>query len=346
MREFFILLLKELKSIKKEKTIMLAIVIQFFIASFSSVILIGIMSFYDPASIGDNAHVTIKVGVVGDTDSAMVGYLEDRNLIVTPFVELDNAEEAFQTGEVDTIISIPEYELGTVDMTLVLPEAEAAKTLILMILNEPLKRYENYIREANGVNINYDDIEGRPYTTREFLYSVIIPILMLFPGFIAGSIVIDTMSEEMENKTLDTLWSAPISLNQIFGSKISAAILTAIAQCILWTILLRFNNFSVENVGLVLSLALIIAACISFGAAIVALYFKDRERAQFVFSIVLLVVGGLSYLFNPSPFDLITRLAAGDYFIGTYQVALYTLPLIALVGIFLVVSRRLIAVRS
>ena len=346
MKPFLVLLLKELKSIKKEKTILFAILIQFFIASFSSIILIGIMSFYDPTSIGDNTHVTIDVGVVGNNSKTMVGFLEERNLTVKPYDNINNAEEAFQQGEIDTIMSIPPDIDGTVDMTLVSPKADTSKTLILMILNEPLRKYENYFREINGIDLNYDDMEGKPHTTREFLYAVIIPILMLFPGFIAGSIVIDTISEEIESKTLDTLWSAPISLNQILGSKVTAALIMAIFQCILWIILLRFNHFTVHNAVSVLMLSFMIAACISLSAAMVALYFKDRERAQFVFSIILLFVAGCSYLLNPSPFDIITRLASGDHFISTCSIFIYVIPLTILTCIFIIMSKRLIRFKT
>jgi ABC-type Na+ efflux pump permease subunit len=346
VREFFVLVKRELKSIKKEKTIMLAILIQFLIASFSSIILIGIMSFYDPASIGENTRVTIKVGVVGDTTSPMVGLLEARNLKVTPFTDTDEAEAAFRSGEVDTVMSIPEGETGVTEMKLVLPEADTSKTLILMVLNEPLKRYEDYLRAANGVELNYGRVGGKPHTNYEFLYSVIIPILMLFPAFIAGSIVVDTVSEEIENKTLDTLWSAPVSLNAVFSSKVFAAILTAIVQCLLWTVLLRFNGFSLQNLGLVLLLSVIIGASISFGAALVAMYFKDRERAQFVYSITLLVAAGLGYFLNPSPLSLIARLAVGDQYVGAPEVLAYTLPLLLLGAAFFTLSRRLVTAQA
>ena len=346
MREFFILTKRELKSIKKEKTIMLAILIQFFIASFSSVILIGIMSFYDPASIGENTRVTVKVGVVGDTTSKMLDLLEERNLKVTPFADVDEAEEAFRSGQVDTVMFIPEGDQGVSEMKLILPEADTSKTLILMVLNDPLKRYENHLRAANGVQLHYDRVEGKPYTNYEFLYSVIIPILMLFPAFIAGSIVVDTVSEEIENKTLDTLWSAPVSLNVVFSSKVFAAIVTAIVQCLLWAILLRFNSFAIQNLGLVLLLSIIIAAAIAFAAALIAVYFKDRERAQFVFSTALLITAGLSYFLDPSPFSLIARLSVGDLYVGVTDVLLYTVPLILLATASLTVSGKLVAAKS
>ena len=346
MRRFFTLIKKELKAITKEKTIMFAIIIQFLIASFSSIILVGIMSFYDPASISQNTQITIKVGVVGETSNPLIWSLMERNLTVVPFSSVTEADNAFKYGHVDTIVYIPESDDGVVDMKLVLPESDTMGTVILMVLNEPLKEYENFLRAANGVQLNYQGFEGKPHTTYEFLYSIIIPILMLFPAFIAGSIVIDTVSEEIENKTLDTLWSAPVSLNQVFASKISAAIITTIIQCILWVALLRFNSLFMQNIGLVLLLSIIIAALISIGAAIIGLYFKDRERAQFAYSVVLVAAAGISYLFNPSPFSLITRLATGDHFVGIYDVALYLLPLVVLSGLFIVVAKKLLLMKS
>ena len=46
MSGFLALLKRELRSITKEKTIMFAIIVQFFIASLSSIIMVGIMAFW------------------------------------------------------------------------------------------------------------------------------------------------------------------------------------------------------------------------------------------------------------------------------------------------------------
>jgi ABC-type Na+ efflux pump permease subunit len=251
------------------------------------------------------------------------------------------AEEAFRSGNVDTVMFIPESQDGVVNMQLIMPELDTKKTIIFMMLDEPLKKYENYLRQANGVVLNYDNPIGKSSTTFEFLYSLIVPILMLFPALIAGSIVIDTMSEEFEHKTFDTLTSAPVSLEQVFMSKIAAAVITAIIQVVMWVGLLRLNNIVIQNAVLVALLAFIIAAAVSIGAAIMALYFKDRERTQFVYSIILVAAIGGSYFLNPSPFSVITRLAAGDPSIGIFEVALYTIPLIAIGMVFLRFSRRL-----
>jgi len=102
------------------------------------------------------------------------------------------------------------------------------------------------------------------------------------------------------------------------------------------------NDIVIQNSALVMVLAIIVAATIAVSTAIMALYLKDRERAQFVYSIVLVAVIGGSYFLNPSPFGLITRLAAGDSSMGILEVALYAIPLIAVGMTFLKASRRLV----
>jgi len=341
---FYVMVRKELRSVTKEKTIMIAIMIQLFIASFSSVILIGLMSFYDPDSIAWNANISIKVGVIGDADSPLVWFLRDRNVRVTPFPSPLDAESAFRAGMVDAVIFVPEDGRGVVDMKLFLPTSESRSTMILMVLKEPMKRYENYLREERGVHVRYSDIRGMPSTTYEFRYSVIIPILMFFPAFVAGSMVIDSISEELENRTLETLWSAPLSLNVIFGAKIAAGLVLAVGQCALWSMLLRFNRVPIRNLGLVLLFAAVIAAIIAVGSALIATYFKDRERSQFVYSLFILLSAGVSYLFDASPITLMIRLATGDYYTGIADIAVYGVLLLALLAAFLSVAKRLIAV--
>nr|WP_255668365.1 ABC transporter permease [Methanocella sp. CWC-04] len=337
---------KEIKAVAKERTIILAIIIQLLIASFSSVILIGLMSFYDPDSIGENTNIKLKVGIVGDSYSPLVGYLDDKRVRTVYFYSQQDAEEEFNKGSIDAILHIPENRSGVTDMKLYLPESDSKSTVILMVLKEPLKKYENYLREYNGVDVKYTDIRGKQNTTYEFLYTFIVPMLMLFPAFIAGSIVIDTLSEEFENKTLDTLLSAPVSLNQMLGAKLTAAVFIAAVQCILWPILLFFNHIYIHNVIPVILLAVIIAAFISVSSGILAIFFKDRERSQFIYSILLLSAGAVTYFLNPSPFSLMARLAAGDIYVGMANVLAYAVPVIVMLILFFFLSNKMFAAKN
>lgn len=346
MNTFLVLVVRELRSLTREKTIILAIVIQLFIASFSSVIVTGLMAFYDPDSIGQNAGTAITIGVVDDSGGPLTMILKERQLGVKRMARIAQAEEAFQSGEVDAVMIVPRNDGAVTDMQLLLPEQDSRSTVIMMILKEPLKDYENFLRNRNGVTMKYTEVKLQPDTSYEFLYSLILPILMFFPALLAGSIVIDTVSEELEHQTLDTLRTTPVSLHQILGAKVAAAVVTIVIQSTAWLLLLRLNGLQIQNLGLVLLLCLAVGTLVAVGAALVSLYFKDRERAQFTYSMVVVAVVGLSYAFGSSPLTLIAGLAAGDSQAGPADLALYAGALVLAGAVFFRWAGRLLATPS
>jgi ABC-2 type transport system permease protein len=343
MKIFLSMVIRELKSVKKEKTILFAILIQLFIASCSSILVVGLMSFYEPDSIGTNTNVRIKVGVISEDDGLFMSFLSGRNIRVREFDNADAAETAFLSGAIDSLVYAPKRISGIVNMKLVLPDMDARATIVLMVLKSPLKKYENFLREQQGVHVRYSDIGGKPNSTYEFLYTIIIPVLMFFPAFIAGSMVVDSVSEEIENKTLATLLSTPISLTHIFSAKIVASIIIAVIQCILWALLLKANSFSIQNFGIVLIFSIIIAATIALTALMVSMLFCDRERSQFIYSLVIVVVVGISFFLNPSPFGIIARLATGDTFLNMSQIFVYLVPLLLLAAAFPLLSKKVVS---
>jgi ABC-2 type transport system permease protein len=334
------MVIRELKSVKKEKTILFAVMIQFFIASLSSILVVGLMTFYDPDSIGYNGNIRVHVGVIGDDRSPFISFLRGRNIRPIPFADIDKAEQAFKAGDIDTIVYLPEVKSDVVEMKLVLPDMDSRATIALMALKGPLKQYENYLRQQRGIQVRYSDMGGKPATTYEFLYTIIIPILMFFPAFVAGSMIIDSISEEIEQKTLATLLAAPVSLNRVLTAKILAAVILAIVQCVLWVFLLRLNNFTIQNLVPVLLFAIIIAAIVALSSMLIAVLFRDRERSQFVFSVMIVVAMGFSFLLDPSPFGMIARLATGDSLLNPSHIFLYLAPLMLLITAFPFLSKR------
>ncbi len=336
---FLAVVKKELASVLRDRTIVIAILIQLFIASFSSALLIGMLSLYDPDSAGIYANIQIDVAMVGE-DSTLKDYLADRGARALPYATLEQAEADFQQGKVRAILVLPEERGDLVNMKLFLPREEAVGSIILNLLQEPLKRYENTLRVQRGVNVRYTDLKGQPPTTFEFIYSVILPILMFFPAFVAGGMVVDSISEEIENDTLDTLLSAPLSLNAVVGAKIAAAIFLAAIQCLAWLGLLHFNGIAIQNFGLVLLLAAITAGIVAFGAATITVVFQDRERSQFVFSLALLAAVSASFMLGVSPVNTVARLAIGDYYTNGLDVLVFASFLAVLVVVFSRATQR------
>ncbi len=343
MNAFWTLVKKELRAVTRERTIIIAITIQLFIASFSSALLIGLLSFYDPDSLTQTTRANLRIGLLGNLNSPLTMYLRDARMRVLPFVNAADADTAFQNHAVDLVLYVPPDDPSqVVEMKMFLPRSEMLSSFILIFLREPLKRYENFLRQERGVTVNFTDVTGLPATTFEFLYSVIVPMLMFFPAFVAGSMVIDSLSEEMETHTLETLWSAPLSLNTIFGAKIFAALIVAMLQCVVWLALLRLNGIDIQNLALVLLLAALTAALNIVASAFAATALRDRERSQFLYSLFILIAASASYLFDFAPLQLLTRLATGDYYSGILDVAKYAIVLLALLLIFFRATKKLV----
>jgi ABC-2 type transport system permease protein len=338
---------KELASVLRDRTMVIAIVLQLFLASFSSALLLGMLSLYDPDTIAQYSGANIRIGIVdaenmNDEAVAFSAILQEKGLSAIRFPSLQEAKRAYAQRQLQAILVLPQ-ERNDVNMTLILPQSQVESSLIRLVIQEPLKQFENFLREKRGIALRYTDLQGIPNITFEFIYSVILPVLMFFPAFVAGGMVIDSISEEVDGNTLPTLLSAPLSINQIIGAKIAAALLLAAGQILAWLALLRLNNVNVQNSILVFLMAVIIAGILSVGAGLVAALFRDRERSQFVFSLVLLAAAGLSYLVDLSPVQIVARLAVGDYATNGWDVALFGLALAGLGYILFNSSRRLLS---
>lgn len=339
---FLALVKKELSSVLRDRTILIAILIQLFIASFSSALLLGMLSLYDPDTILQYNGAGIKIGVVDMADNQLGTFLEDRGLTVIPFASLADAETAFYGREIRAIVDTPQDTNGITEIKLYLPESDTASSLIRMVVQAPLKQYENYLRAQKGIDVRYADLKGKPATSFEFIYSVLLPMLMFFPAFVAGSMTIDSLTEEVENNTLQTLLSAPLTANGMIGAKIAAAIILAILQCGAWLALLRLNGIAMQNIGWILVLALIVSGITSTAAALGAVLLQDRERSQFIYSLMLLAGVAISILLNVSPITTLSRLAIGDYYTSGWNVAIFAVFLAGLYLLLMKVSRRLV----
>lgn len=342
MNPFKAVVKRELWSVMRDFTIVISIVIQAFIASFSSAMLLGVLSLYDADTIMKYGGAGIKIAMVGPADNQLQTFLTDYGINMVPYAALDSAEAGFSQGQVNAILVVPQNVGPGTEVKLYLPNSDTFSSLIRMVIQEPLKQYENYLRVQNGIEVRYTDLKGKPTTTFEFIYSVLLPMLMFFPAFVAGSMVVDSLTEEVENNTLQTLLSAPLTINGIISAKITAAVCLAIAQCLAWLTLLRLNRVAIQNLPWILLLALIIAGITTTGAALGTVLLKDRERSQFVYSLMLMAAVAISTLLDLSPIKTISRLAIGDAYTNGWNVAVFAVILAAMWLLLLRLSRRLV----
>jgi ABC-type Na+ efflux pump permease subunit len=188
----------------------------------------------------------------------------------------------------------------------------------------------------------YTDLQGEPSTSFEFLYSVLLPMLMFFPAFVAGSLSIDSLTEEIENNTVQTLLSAPLTVNEMVSAKIASILILSIVQCGAWLVLLKLNGTVIQNTGWIFLLAVIVSGITATSSALGAILLKDRERSQFIYALLLLAGVAISNLLNLSPIITLSRLAVGDHFVSGWNVALFAIFLTGLYLLLWKVSRRLV----
>jgi ABC-2 type transport system permease protein len=340
MMEYLAVVKKEIVSILRERTIIIAILIQLFVASFSSALLVGMLSLYDTDTISQSGGGNVNIGLVNtgrDSGNAakLTELLKAQGTKVAVFPSFEAARAEFNNNKIDAILVVPDVQKN-LTVNLYLPQSETYASFIRVVIQKPLEEFENAIRLEQGVDIRYTAMKGKPSTSFEFIYSVILPILMFFPAFVAGGMVIDSLSEEVENNTLPTLLSAPISINNIVFAKVSAAVLTAAIQCVLWLGLLRLNRIYIQNQVWILILAILMAGIVAVLAGIVGVYFRDRERSQFVFSLLLIAAASASFMVDLSPMKILPRLAVGDYYTNGWLVVIFAL---ALAGLGIVLRR-------
>src|SRR5689334_12850604 len=107
MTPFLAIVKKELWSVVRDRTILIAVLIQLFIASFSSGLLLGVLSLYDPDTIMQSGSVQIKIGMVAPAGNRLETLLLESNLRVIPYATLAEAQTGFYENKVNAVILMP-----------------------------------------------------------------------------------------------------------------------------------------------------------------------------------------------------------------------------------------------
>jgi ABC-type Na+ efflux pump permease subunit len=307
---------RELGSLRKEKTIVLALALQLFIAAFSSFLVVGLVSLYDPGQVGG---AEVDVAVTGDAAEDLIRASEEVRGVDAQFYRSEEtAIRAFQeyraTG-IDAVI-VAETRDERVFVRAVAPDSNVQTTVVVVQLRDVLRSFERAERTDRAAFLTSTPLELPPETDSSpyfgFTYTILLPLLLVLPVFISGSITVDSVTEEIDRGTLELLRVAPVTLHDVVDGKLAAAAGLAPIQAGLWIVLLELNGTSVANatalVALVAGLALLVCG---LGAA-VALVSPDRRAAQFLYSIAVLFVIGGTTLLPHGPVTAAARLGIGS----------------------------------
>src|SRR5690349_14389703 len=163
MIPFMAVVKKELWSVYRDRTILIAVLIQLFIASFSSGLLLGVLSLYDPDTIMASGRAQIRIGLVGPAGNPLETLMLESGVQVFPYATLAEEKSAFYQNVVNAVVLIPPdtgVAGNTAEIKLYLPDSDAVSSVIRMVIQGPLKQYENYLRGQNGIEVRYTDLKG------------------------------------------------------------------------------------------------------------------------------------------------------------------------------------------
>lgn len=329
--------LRDFTSLRREKTIVLALLVQIIVASFSSFLVVGLVSVYSDDSTADTRH---SVTIINEADDNVIGQaLRAESAFIDRGIQSrEEATTLIKESELDGAILIQETDDGVYDVTVYAPDGALQTTVLISDVKGVLESVERDTRVQRAGDIGFVEYPGEesvPNPYFSFTYTVLLPLLVFLPVFLSGGIVVDTITEEVESGTLELLRAAPVSVRDILSAKLLVAILLAPSQVLLWLGLLLLNDIPIYQPGALL--VYVLAATLLFVAlgASTALRFPERRQAQLIYSVGLVGIFSVASILPESPPNTIARLAVGSATTQTYAVAGGTLVVGVLVYIAL-----------
>ncbi|MFC7071444.1 ABC transporter permease [Halobaculum lipolyticum] len=315
---------RELASLRAEKTIVLALLIQLFVAAFSSFLVVGLVSLYDP---GSAAGYSVETAVAGDDAGDLARAVGSTDgMAARLYGDRQAAADAFADGRVDAAMLATGTTDGRLEVRVLVPDSNVATTLVVVRAREALRAFERLERDQRSASLTAETLELPPGAGASpyfgFTYTVLVPLLLFLPVFIAGSVTVDSLTEELERGTLELLRVAPVTMTDIVEGKLLAAAGLAPVQAALWLGLLSLNGTAiapgpgtlatVAGVLALLGLTAGLAALVTALGAALALTAPDRRAAQTVYSLGVLGLFGLAALSPANPANVAAKLAVGS----------------------------------
>lgn len=310
---------KEFRGLLNERTILLAILLQLFIALFSSFLMVGLTSMYDPSSLSKYSRYKYTIGYAGN-ESELYDIVWNSPDFRVYKMDLSTGVAALEQRKLSAVIFVPDTapdSAGPVKITLYTLQNDLQSAIVDVKLKDLFLKYEGDLREIRSERVTEKPIPlqipkaaggGDFY---EFVYGLLIPLLVFMPAIIASALIIDLITEEYQHETLETLISTPITFAEMVWGKVLACEVLVPVQAGVWIALLMINGIAIENAGLILLQVSVTSFILILMGALVALHYRERTAAQFIFSTALVVVMLFALALPDNPLNILTRLAVG-----------------------------------
>jgi len=312
---------RDIASLSREKTIVLALLIQLFIAAFSSFLVVGLTSLYDPGSVetGD-----ITIGISGEAREELRAAAREADVNVRVYPTREAALRAFENVQQTGVQGVvhADYAGGEIATTASIPDSSIRSTVIVVQIRDLLETFERLERVDRRAFLATEPAPLPPETSASpyfgFTYTVLLPLLLFLPPFISGSVTVDTITEEIERGTLELLRVAPVSLVDIVDGKAIGMALLAPAQALLWILLLSANGISIGNVVPLIVLVSAVALLVVVLGTVLGLAMGERRQAQLLYSMLALAAFAAAALLPEHPASVAAKLAVDSATATTY----------------------------
>jgi len=179
----------------------------------------------------------------------------------------------------------------------------------------------------------------------QIIKKVMLAILLFFPLFLFGNMVIDSIVGEKERKTAEILIAMPLFHSQIIIGKSMAVVLTMGIQVAIWIVILMMAGFEIKNPLLVYMIIVLTSIPIIGITSIIAAYSKNYKEAgigisfAYIGIVGFLVIPVLAYISrksifsNISPMTLVMRLFTGEQIpLGEFLIPIFVILLVSLIS--------------
>jgi len=327
--------LKDLKALTREKTILLAILLLISISSLSQIVAMGLSILYSPSF-----YQKVDIGLVGNAP------IFESVAKPVKYKSLNKALEDLRSGKIYAIVVLNENATGVNYVTVYIPREDVKAIRVIPYLRSVLMDYQDSLRNSKGIPVlriqaydfsgNWIDVlEGISVKFR-FIYTVLIPLLVVLTAVILSIYIIDVMCEELETKTIDVL-AISVNLRDVVIGKVIASLAVALLLTSMWILALVVNGVNID-VPLTAFSAFTFYHLLIPIALITSAIVKNRERSQLVFSLTAILIILLFLIFGKSPLGLVVK--------SSLSMFDATLIVYALASILLTVLAVKIAVRE
>jgi len=315
---------KELSGVFTERTILLAVVIQVVVAGFSSFLVVGLSALVDPSAFPGSTQARLAITPEVQEDALLMSRLADQRFQI---IESPNGTEAltlFRRGGVDGALFLQPLSINASDgsltpatVSVILPEADLRTTLTLTQVKAALEAYERDLRTRHEARLVFEPIyvqNDAKAGSYAFVYSLLIPLLVFLPVVLSGALCADSLTEEVQRKTLPMLLASPATPADVVEGKLLANVAVAPLLASAWFLLLALNKLPVPLLGAlgILLLSTAIAYLLGLLACAIALATRDRNKAHVTYASAMFLLLALSMALPTSPVNAVALLAAGS----------------------------------